>query len=415
MTLKTATGIIALAPAEAREVAGTLLASDDERIDAREADETGKRLDREGLVAHRLVCGGPVLTCLPMRAPPGPRPHRMSCKHLRLSPFAVLRAVVSGLSLERPDGWARIDLHDPAVLTLMPLLAAGASAQECARAVAERSDEWTIAVLLALHWCGMLAAGEEPDWPLPDLMLHTATRQGYIRKHLGKSQPPETPQEPSAQKMLARRMLDIPNPAHLARTDPPFATVAADRRARRHHGAAPLTARNLSDFLYRTLHETDGRRPYPSGGACYPLTGYLALHRSADVPAGLYRYDAQAHCLDMVAESGIALNRLLDDAAANAGVSECPQALLILSARFEASRRIYKDLSYSLILKEVGAVMQMAMLAAAATGLATCPLGTGNAPAFSALAGLDPRRETSVGELMLGTLGDEVNIGSPSR
>jgi hypothetical protein len=63
---------------------------------------------------------------------------------------------------------------------------------------------------------------------------------------------------------------------------------------------------------------------------------------------------------------------------------------------------VYGDLSYSLILKEVGAVFQMAMMAAAAMGLGACPLGCGNSLLFARLARTSPAGEVSVGELMLG-------------
>jgi hypothetical protein len=55
-------------------------------------------------------------------------------------------------------------------------------------------------------------------------------------------------------------------------------------------------------------------------------------------------------------------------------------------------------------LKEVGAVFQVAMMAAAAMGLATCPLGCGDSLLLSKLVGVNPLNETSVGELTLGSL-----------
>jgi oxazoline/thiazoline dehydrogenase len=83
--------------------------------------------------------------------------------------------------------------------------------------------------------------------------------------------------------------------------------------------------------------------------------------------------------------------------AAATNVDQPPQILLILAARYWETRQHYGDLSYSLILKEVGAVFQVAMMAAAATGLATCPLGCGDAVLPSELVGVNPLNETSVG------------------
>jgi len=51
----------------------------------------------------------------------------------------------------------------------------------------------------------------------------------------------------------------------------------------------------------------------------------------------------------------------------------------------------------------VGVVLHGAMMAAAAMGLGTCPLGTGDSILFGEITGLDPRSEVSVGEFVLGT------------
>ena len=80
-----------------------------------------------------------------------------------------------------------------------------------------------------------------------------------------------------------------------------------------------------------------------------------------------------------------------------AGADLPPQILVILAAQYVRTRRIYPDISYSLILKEVGAVFQVAMMAAAAMGLSSCPLGCGDALLFSQLVSVNPLIESSVG------------------
>ena len=170
----------------------------------------------------------------------------------------------------------------------------------------------------------------------------------------------------------------------------------------------PPTSAQLSEFLFRTLHQRDGRCPYPSGGACYPLKAYVAVHRCLGLARGLYAYDPASHGLIAIGEPGPGFERLLADAAGAAGVELPPQILVVLAAQYVRTQRIYPDISYSLILKEVGAVFQVAMMAAAAMGLSTCPLGCGNALLFSELLGVNPLTESSVGELMVGSLEDNV-------
>lgn len=82
--------------------------------------------------------------------------------------------------------------------------------------------------------------------------------------------------------------------------------------------------------------------------------------------------------------------------------------LIVLAAQYARMHGIYPDIGYSLIPKEVGAVFQAAMMAAAAMGLSTCPLGCGNTLLFSELAGVSSLVESSVGELMLGSREESV-------
>ena len=370
--------------------------------------KTLDRLDQLGLVAHGLEGpAGRLVTCVPFRRPSGPRPDGRVAGQLRLARQMMLRTRGNRLSLEMPGAWGRIVVDDTAVLALLGPLASGATAEECARTIPNLAMEDVEALLSALQWCGIIANATQPDLGLHELSFHTATRHGYSRVLLGKTGQTDFVVPDNYPKPLVRIALDAPDRDELMRRDQPFAAVSFQRRSVRKQGDRAIGSQQISEFLYRTLHLRDSHRPYPSGGACYPLTGYLALHSCRDLPQGLYRYDAEAHALDMVAESGSALNQLVYDAANAAGVSEPSQVLLILSARFAKTRRIYEDLSYSLILKEVGAVFQTAMLSATAMGLSSCPLGTGDAAAFSSLAGLDPLAETSVGELIFGTSAEQ--------
>jgi SagB-type dehydrogenase family enzyme len=136
------------------------------------------------------------------------------------------------------------------------------------------------------------------------------------------------------------------------------------------------------------------------------LHAYVAVHRCLGLAGGLYAYEPARHELSTVSEPGPAVDQLLAEAAGAAAVELPPQILLVLAAQYDRMQESYPDIAYSLILKEVGAVFQAAMLAAAAMGLAACPLGCGNSLLFAELAGVDPLVESSVGELMLGSLAE---------
>ena len=366
------------------------------------------RLDRAGLLRRCLTAHGhPLASLVPQRPPPVALDDPGLPAILRLSPTAVARAEGGAIALERPGGWARLVFHDPSLLPLLGALAAGQDAPGVMAALPGHAPAAVLALLALLDRCGLLDRGADDGWPLHELIFHARTRRGYARQHLGKTGDAAVPAAPAPDGGEAAIALVLPDAAHLDATDPPFAHVVARRRSLRRQGASPVSLAQLSEFLFRTLHAQDGRRPYPSGGACYPLRAYLAVDRCEGLSRGLYLYAPERHALlPRPLPRPDRLDALLAEAAGTAAVAAPPQLLLVLAAEMGRIRPAYGDLGYSLVLKEVGAVFQAAMLAAAAMGLASCPLGCGDALAFAGMLGMDPAVETSVGELMLGTAGE---------
>lgn len=371
------------------------------------------RLDRAGLLRRCLTSRGlPLASCIPLRPPPVALEAASLPAILRLAPAAIASAEAGAIGLERPGAWARVVFHDPSLLPLLGALAAGREEGALLAALPGHAPEALRALLALLDRCGLLDRGANDGWPLHELIFHARTRRGYARRRLGKMGGAPAPAAEAPEEGEAAIALALPQAAHLEATDLPFARVAARRRSLRRHGERPLRVDQLSEFLFRTLHireghAREGSRPYPSGGACYPLRAYLAVDRCEGLARGLYLYAPERHALHpRPLARPDHLDALLAEAAGTAGVAAPPQLLLVLSARMERIRPSYGDLGYSLVLKEVGAVFQTAMLAAAAMGLASCPLGCGDALAFAAALGIDPAVEASVGELMLGTAGD---------
>ncbi len=352
---------------------------------------------------------------MPLRPPPGAPPEQPPEGPLRFSPRALARVDGKLISLEAPGAWARLTIHDRDLLPLLHDLAVGRSASELTAAVAGHPPQAILAVLALMSWCGLFGGvngghggnNVTGQWSAHDLLFHARTRRGYARVPLGKTASlEETSSQPDTRHLegtghVALEPIDL---ARLLAEDPPYAVVSERRRSVRRQGTVPITSGQLSELLFRTLHERGGRRPYPSGGSCYPLKAYVAVHHCRGVAPGVYAYSATRHDLVMVVEPGGGLHELLADAAAAANVEELPQTVLVLAAEFASTQRVYGDLSYSLILKEVGAVFQATAMAAAAMGLAACPLGCGNSLEFSRLLGVDPLIETSVGEMIVGSM-----------
>jgi len=365
------------------------------------------RLDRTGFLERTIGDGrGPIATCLPLRQPDGPRARGPRGGTLRLSPAALAFPRPEGLVLEAPGTWARVILHDRALAPVLHDLAAGATARQVAAAFPDRAPAAIDGMLAMMAWCGLLAVEGDRAAPVHRSLMHARTRAGLARAPLGRLATASASHTASdgPEDKRACIVLERPDRARLATGDPPHFAAGERRRSVRHHGHEPLDRARLSEFLFRTLGVRNGRRSYPSGGAIYPLRAWLAVGRCRGVPPGLHAYDHAGHHLRMVAEPGRELNRLLRDAAGASGVSELPHMVLVLSVRFAEVEAVYADIAYALILKEVGAVFQAAMTAAAAMEIASCPLGTGDSMLFAALTGHDPLVEGSVGEMTIGSL-----------
>jgi SagB-type dehydrogenase family enzyme len=183
----------------------------------------------------------------------------------------------------------------------------------------------------------------------------------------------------------------------------------------------PLTAAQLGEFLYRVAAVRDRLqydaytpagvipldatvRTYPSGGALYPLEIYPVVQACAGLDSGLYHYDPGGHRLERLTPDQRFVQGLIEHAAAAAGLSgSAVQILLVITARFQRVAWKYESLAYSLILKDLGGLMQSMYLAATAMGLAPCALGAGDSDLFAQAAGIDYYAEGSVGEFLLGS------------
>jgi SagB-type dehydrogenase family enzyme len=194
-----------------------------------------------------------------------------------------------------------------------------------------------------------------------------------------------------------------------------FAEVLERRTSIRDYGSVPLSAAQLGEFLYhaarvRQVRETADppnapmSRPYPSAGALYDLEIYVTVNRCRDLVPGCYHYAPDRHQLVLLRTAPQDVDRLLADAAFAAAIDHRPDVLLTFTSRFQRVSWKYSSIAYALVLKNVGALIQTMCLVATAMDLAACPLGNGDSARAANAFGLDPWAESSVGELMLGSL-----------
>lgn len=330
---------------------------------------------------------------------------------LLLSRFVSVHRVGRRFVLESPRALARIELM-PAALPRLARFAIPPG-----RPVRDGFDR-----LLAR--AGMLTpvdsrgrTGEDRDpvlrlWEYSDLLFHARSRLGRhdgpvgaTWEYLGR-----LPPEPAVAPWRDHR---IPLPTRLPRprASKSLTRVLAARRSRR-AGRRLLTVPELGAFLYRSARVTARRaadtrlpyetthRPYPSGGACYPLELYLVVQRCRGLGRGVYHYDPLHHCLEPVAGGQRQVTPFFRDV--RQSFAGFPPVLIVITARFARVSWKYRAMAYSTILKDVGALMQTMYLVATDLGLAPCAIGCGDAERSARALGTRFESESSVGEFLLG-------------
>lgn len=345
-----------------------------------------------------------------------------------MSRFAYVRNEQNGLVLECPLGYARIECHAPAVLTVLHALGKPCKLADLVRAEYGLQQEGVRILMNFLASAQALAPVDDrsvnPEnvdaalapWEFHDLLFHTRSRLGRHDRPYGGTFPfkDKLPQLPVIKKPMSDRVIPLyrPDIEELKKSDLTFTDVLERRSSLREHGKPPINVQQLGEFLFRTarvkwISEEGGVsfRPYPGGGALHELEIYPLVDRCDGLEPGLYNYNPLRHELYHVSGPNLYVNTLLKLAGHASKLESSPQILLIVSARFQRMQHKYQSMTYSVILKNVGALYQTMYLVATAMGLAPCALGGGHADLFAQAAGLNYLEETSVGEFMLGSRG----------
>lgn len=382
--------------------------------------ETGENLVR------RLHTGGwltvryghqarPLLTVRPLGPHRAPRPPRPVAP--RLSRFALLRREGDELVLESPLVRAMVAVHDLEVVAVLhhlareggPLPAVGLPPA----IVAELIEE--------LAWYGFVHEAEEdvrPDlpteqWTPHELWFHSRSRAGYHDLPFGATlwAADRHPPLPARRPPWSATAIPLPEPVPHPAGEPTLSAVLEGRQSLRHpDDDNPMTVTQLGEFLHRAARvrhtAVDGHhevtlRPSPSGGALHALEIYPVVVGLPDLAAGMYHYDPFDHLLEPVPASEFACRQLISRAGVAAGGAPRPQVLLVITARFGRVMWKYQSMSYALILKDLGALMQTMYLVATAMELAPCALGSGDVELFAQATGLNQLEESSVGEFIL--------------
>ncbi len=143
-------------------------------------------------------------------------------------------------------------------------------------------------------------------------------------------------------------------------------------------------------------------RPYPSGGSAYELELYLTVANCEGLARGFYHYDADRHALVPISVRTHEFDAQLAAAEFAMDAPGAPQILITIAARFDRISWKYSSIAYSLILKDVGVLIQTLYLMATDMGLGGCAIGSINIDLFARMTGIEFHVEGPVGQFALG-------------
>jgi SagB-type dehydrogenase family enzyme len=394
-----------------------------------------RRLAQRGLMEYRLGRSRDEVVIEPQVADYWPRiPKLDGSETLVLSRFAYLRRRGNDMVLESARAAALVRICDPKITTVLARLS---SPQRISRF--RRQPGFPGLELLGLLVdCQILfkvnaAAGtglrlDEGDddlvpWDFHDLLFHTRSTEGRQANPLGGLYPFAglINPPPAVRPRWPGKNIDLCAVSQAPpQTVSPVARLFGERHSTRDFDdQQPITLDELSRFLDSTARIRSkwtsslefgddspevsyAARPYPSGGSAYELELYLAVANCEGLERGFYHYDADGHALVPIAVRAQQLEAVLAGAEFAMGVTAAPQILIIIAARFSRVSWKYSSVAYSLILKDVGVLIQTLYIMATDMGLGGCAIGTNNIDLFAKMTGIEFHVEGPVGQFALG-------------
>jgi SagB-type dehydrogenase family enzyme len=395
------------------------LASDSRNID-KEINLLVRRLARRGLLEYclrRSRSDADLVVIEPQVPDYWPQtPQLGNADALVLSRFAYMRRRGNEMVLESPRAGALFKISDAKISTAITMLSTPQQIKQLRRQegfpgvafLALLVDSQIVFKTDVAGVTGLRTAEGDHNlvlWDFHDLLFHTRSTQGRHANPLGgvcpyagviSPLPAERPRWPG--KKIDLREFSAASPEAIS----PVAKLLRERHSTRSFDdQRPITLAELSRFLdsaARVLPTSNSKldlddgghavRPYPSAGASYELELYLAVDSAhALVPIGVRRRELEAQLME---------------AEYSMGAPAAPQILITITARFGRVSWKYSSIAYSLILKDVGVLMQTFYLMATDIGLGGCAIGITNIDLFAKMTGIEFHAEGPVGQFAIG-------------
>ena len=177
--------------------------------------------------------------------------------------------------------------------------------------------------------------------------------------------------------------------------------LASRRSFHRGSTAEPFQEADVGTLLGLSLGvRSDGKRPYPSGGALYPVETYLVGRVIGSMPPGVFHYHPRAHALEVLwdLDSSFSTTDLTTTNGTPVG-----SALIVFTALWRRSSAKYGNLSYLHAIMEAGHAAQNILLVSAALSLHARPLAGFDDMQIAGLLDLDTRAEQPLYAVLIGT------------
>jgi SagB-type dehydrogenase family enzyme len=394
-----------------------------------------QRLARTGLLEYRFGTAARELAIIePQIATYAPQAAKCAATDsIVLSRFAYLRRRGNEMVLESPRSAALLRICDPKLAALLAMLSSPQKLSDLRR----QADFPGLELLGLLIDCNILfkvdkgsdgmraSEGDEKlvVWDFHDLLFHTHSTEGRQANPIGGRYPyvDLIAPPPAVRAPWEGEAIDLQKFADTAEPSS-FVGLLRERHSTRDFDEAqPITLAELARFLENAarvqwswsepLDFGDGstgpevdhtRRPYPSAGSAYELELYLAVSACEGLARGFYHYDAGRHALVPIPVREQDLEAQFASAQFAMDAPMTPQILFTIAARFPRVAWKYSGIAYSLILKDVGVLLQTLYLTATDMNLGGCAIGTGNIELFARMTGQDFHSEGPVGQFALG-------------
>jgi SagB-type dehydrogenase family enzyme len=393
-----------------------------------------QRLARTGLIEYRFGTAAKDLAIIePQVAGYWPKIAKCGASDtIALSRFAYLRRRGNDMVLESPRSAALFRICDARITGFLAALSSPRKIGDLRKQPGFPGLE----LLGLLLDCDILFRVDKTDglrpsegddklvvWDFHDLLFHTHSTEGRQSSpiggryaHIDTIAPP-----PAVRTPWSGDAIDLQK--FLAQAEPSaFVKLLRERHSTRDFDETqPITLAELARFLESAARiqwtwseplDFGGgdigpeiaytRRPYPSAGSAYELELYLAVNACEGLPRGFYHYDAERHALVPIPADAQAIAMQFEAAQFAMDAPTAPQILFTIAARFDRVSWKYSAIAYSLILKDVGVLLQTLYLTATDMNLGGCAIGTGDIELFARMTGQDFHGEGPVGQFALG-------------